>query len=63
MVALSQHSSVYRCNKYNVIAIYTNVCNIYHIFVYVHIISLVVICFKLTFLYLRLYGADNETDE
>ena len=36
---------------YYVIAIYKNMCNIYHIFVYVYIISLVVICFKQAFLY------------
>ena len=34
---------------HNVIAIYTNICNLYFIFVYVYIISLVVICFKQIF--------------
>ena len=34
---------------HNVIAIYTYICNLYFIFVYVYIISLVVICFKQIF--------------
>ena len=48
---LSHHSSVYTGVGYYNVYKYTNICNLYHIFVYAHMIYLVVICFKQIFLY------------